>query len=172
MYSSQQDGSAQVVFRDYTPEDLPSCLTVFDSNVPAFFVEDERAEFTTFLHSLPGPYLVMISDAGQILGCGGYALVQAEARADLCWGMVHQELHGTGLGRRLTTARLERAIADPGVRTVALNTSQLTCGFYERLGFVTTEIIPDGYAPGLDRCEMRLYLNGDGREDVEWNLEG
>jgi hypothetical protein len=35
---------------------------------------------------------------------------------------------------------------------------QHTVGFYERLGFRTVRIDPEGYGPGLDRCEMeRLF---------------
>ena len=144
--------------RDYRPGDLPGCLAVFDSSVPRFFTAGERDEYAAFLAALPGPYLVLEEDDGRLLACGGYAFVPDEARADLCWGMVLAELHGTGLGRKLTEARLARAIADPLVRVVALNTSQLTTGFYERLGFRTIEVIPDGIAPGLDRCEMRLAV--------------
>ncbi|HYJ80835.1 MAG TPA: GNAT family N-acetyltransferase [Longimicrobiaceae bacterium] len=143
--------------RDYTPADRSACLAVFDSNVPEFFVPPEREGLGAFLDALPGPYLVVEDDAGVMVGCGGYA-INADATADLCWGMVVRELHGTGLGRLLLRARLDRIRADPAVAAVALNTSQHTRGFYERLGFVTEQVLPDGYAPGLDRCDMRLTL--------------
>lgn len=141
--------------RDYRPEDLQGCLAVFDTNVPAYFRPHEREEFEAFLQALPGPYLVLENEAGQVVGCGGYAVVAEDGRADLCWGMIRADQQRGGLGRRLTEARLRSAAADPAVRTVAINTSQHTVGFYERLGFRTVEVVPDGYAPGLDRCEMR-----------------
>lgn len=156
--------TALPAIRDYTPADLAGCLAVFDSNVPGYFTAPEREEFRRFLTALPGPYLVLVDDDDAIVGCGGYAIVAAQSRADLCWGMVRSELHGTGLGRVLTVARLERATADPSVRVVALSTSQHTRGFYERLGFRTTEVVPNGIAPGLDRCEMRRDLEpGNGK---------
>ena len=144
--------------RDFRDDDVGGCLAVFDSNVPRYFTVPERDGFIGFLTSLPGPYLVLEEPPGTIVACGGIAIDAASGRADLCWGMVRGELHGSGLGRRLTEARLSRALSDPRVRFVALNTSQLTTGFYERFGFVTTEVIPDGYAPGLDRCEMRMVV--------------
>ncbi len=56
----------------------------------------------------------------------------------------------------MTRLRIERALQDPAVSLIALNTSQHTAGFYESLGFHKIEVIRDGYGPGLDRCEMRL----------------
>jgi len=159
-FGSERPAQGPVRLRDYAPDDLDGCLRVFDSNVPRHFRDPEREEFRSFLAELPGPYIVLTSTRGEILGCGGYAIVSEERRADLCWGMVREDLHGTGLGRTLTTERLERAAADPAVSVVALNTSQHTRGFYEKLGFRTIEIVPDGYAPGLDRCEMRLGVGG------------
>lgn len=144
--------------RDYTTADRSACLLVFDSNVPEFFVPPEREEFAAFLDALPGPYLVMEDDAGVILGCGGYAVEPGTTTADFCWGMVVRERHGTGLGRLLLHTRLERIRSDPTVETVALHTSQHTRGFYERVGFSTERVVPNGYAPGLDRCDMRLTL--------------
>lgn len=143
--------------REYEPSDRDACMAVFDTNVPKYFVDAERDEFRRFLSELPGPYLLLEDDRG-VVACGGYAFVPEEHRADLCWGMVRQELHNNGIGRQLTEARLQRAIADPRVRVIACNTSQLTTGFYEQLGFVMIERIPDGYSPGLDRCEMRLII--------------
>lgn len=144
--------------RDYTPADREACLAVFDSNVPEFFVSPERPAFAAFLDALPGPYLVVEDPSGTLVGCAGYAVEPGTTRADLCWGMVRRERHGTGLGRLLLEERLARIRADPGVDAVRLDTSQHTRGFYEQYGFVAEQVVPDGYAPGLDRCEMRLRL--------------
>lgn len=144
--------------REYTAADRGACLSVFDSNVPRFFVTDERAPFAAFLDALPGPYLVLEDEDGAVVGCGGYAVTPGTATVNLCWGMVRQEHHGTGLGKLLTVARLERIRADAAIEAVGLDTSQHTVGFYQRLGFRTERVTPDGYAPGLDRCDMRLVL--------------
>lgn len=145
-----------VRIRDYEAADRDACLAVFESNVPEFFTPSERAEFETFLSEPPGPYLVLEDEAGRVVACGGYAVEPGRATADLCWGMVLRDRQGSELGRRLTQARLERIRKDESARQVALRTSQRTRGFYERLGFVTERVVPNGFAPGLDRCEMRM----------------
>jgi GNAT superfamily N-acetyltransferase len=144
--------------RDYTPADRERCLAVFRGNVPKFFLPVEEPEFAAFLDALPGPYLVVEDEAGAVVGCGGYAVTSGTTTADFCWGMVARPLHGTGLGRLLGRERLARIRADPAVREVALHTSQHTVGFYQTLGFAAERVIPDGYAPGLHRCDMRLSL--------------
>jgi N-acetylglutamate synthase-like GNAT family acetyltransferase len=141
--------------RDFTPADLQGCLDVFDSNVPKFFKTEERRDFIEFLNALPGPYYVIEDDEGQIVACGGYGVKPGSTIADLCWGMVRQDLHGSGLGRQLTEERMQRALADETISDFALSTSQLTTGFYAQMGFRTVDVTPNGIAPGLDRCEMR-----------------
>lgn len=142
--------------REYAPADREACLAVFETNVPEFFFPAEREEFEAYLDDLPGPYLVLEDEGGRILGCGGWAVSPGTAVADLCWGMVDRGRQGEGLGRRLTEARLARIRRETGIREVTLKTSQRTTGFYERLGFVVERVVRDGFAPGLDRCEMRL----------------
>ena len=144
--------------RGYTRDDLDSCLEVFDSNVPRFFTMEERAGYATFLEDLPGPYLVLVAPSRAVIGCGGYAVADGSVVADLCWGMVRQEWHGKGAGRSLTEARIERIRRDGNVTAIALGTSQHTSAFYEHLGFKTTRVEVDGYAPGLDRIDMRLEV--------------
>lgn len=148
-----------VDIRRYTPADRDACLAIFDTNVPRYFISSEREPFRAFLESLPGPYLVLTDASGAIVACGGHAANPDEpGRADLCWGMVRQDRHRRGYGRTLIHARIDAAKRDPSVRIIALNTSQHTTGFYERFGFRETAREPDGYGPGLDRCEMRLEV--------------
>jgi len=42
---------------------------------------------------------------------------------------------------------------------VVIETSQHTRGFYEGLGFRLTALVPDGFGPGIDRCDMVLTLD-------------
>lgn len=153
--------------RPYAPADRSACLAVFETNVPAFFLDPEREEFEAFLDDLPGPYLVLEDGRGRIVGCGGWAVEPGTETADLCWGMIRRDLQGAGLGRRLTEARLQEIREDGMVREVALKTSHLTAGFYERLGFVTEEVVEDGFGTGLDRCAMRLRVDGAPTVDPE-----
>lgn len=142
--------------RPYTAADRAACLAVYDSNVPAYFLPEERPAYAAFLDALPGPYLVLEAEDERVVACGGYAVKPGTTTADMCWGMVVQDLHRTGLGWQLLQARLARVRADPGVTDIALNTSQHTWRFYARVGFQTERITPDGYAGGLHRYDMRM----------------
>lgn len=136
---------------------------MFDSNVPESFTVAERSDFERFLDHLPGPYLVLADDFGKPVACGGYAVNPETRCADLCWGMVARDRQREGIGHFLTGLRLQQIQADPGVTEVVLRTSHVTSTFYERLGFVIEDTRPNGIAPGLHLCTMRLMLRrGDG----------
>lgn len=150
----------EVVSRPYVADDLFACLAIFDSNVPTFFVPEERAGFCQFLESIDRedqPYLVLTRN-GSVVACGGLAVESERQRASLTWGMVDRASHGQQLGTILTEARLALARAIPDIAELILDTSQHTHGFYEKFGFTVSKVTPDGYAPGLDRWDMTLRL--------------
>lgn len=144
--------------RSYRPSDRSSCLEIFESNIPKFFHISERKGFEEFLDNLPGPYFVIEDKTETIVGCGGYAINPSLATADLCWGMVLQTCHGTGLGRLLLVERLARIQSNLEIQLVCLNTCQHTVDFFRHMGFVIEQVIQNGYAPGLDRYEMRFTI--------------
>lgn len=146
--------------RDYQPEDRTACLDLFDGNMPRYFAPSEREEFDQFLTTLDQsatPYQVLLHE-GEVVGCGGISCDPATRSALMIWGMVSQDLHGQGLGTKLAEARLARARTDPAIDEVRLATSQHVTGFYERFGFATTAVTPDGFGPGIDRVDMVLKL--------------
>lgn len=145
--------------RPYLPSDMTACLRIFDGNTPRFFAPAERADFAAFLlaHAVAWHYLV-IEREGVVVACGGHAVRPDGVSVDLCWGMVASGMHGTGIGKMLTRARLQAAGTVQGIVRVRLDTSQHTQGFYARFGFVPVQVVADGYGPGLDRWEMQLDL--------------
>ncbi len=151
--------ASPVTFRPYVPADAPACLELFGSNCPPYFHPSERADYEQFLGDPAdrGDYWVM-KRGGRVIGCGG-VWVSPEGQGGLSWGMVRRDLHGQGLGTRLTGFRLERLRARPGVRQIRLDTSQHTEAFYARLGFVVTQRSADGFAPGIDEVKMVLELD-------------
>lgn len=144
--------------RAYQLSDRAGCLAVFDSNVGTSFLPEERPQFSAFLDDLPGPYFVL-EENGVIVACGGYAPnAESPGVADLCWGMVRHNYQGSGVGRRLTTCRLERIQEDPSFTHVFLKTSEDTAAFYERFGFVTEQVIENGIAEGVHQYDMKLDM--------------
>lgn len=145
--------------RDWRADDRDTGLALFDSNTPRFFAASERQDFIDFIDDLPGPYFVLEDADGRALGCGGYAIARNDAsEAVLCWGMVRGDLHRGGLGSILLARRLARIAADPACRCVSIETSQHSCGFFARHGFVEIQRTVDGFAPGMDLVEMTLAL--------------
>ena len=150
-----------LVTRLFRPDDLAACLAVFDSNLPRFFAVEERDEFKAFLQNrtpTDDPYLVLQQES-RIVACGGLSLEREKRQASLSWGMVDQNLHGQGLGRELTQARINLAKGMVGIDRLTLATSQHTRGFYERFGFVIQRLTPNGFGLGLDRCDMLLAFD-------------
>lgn len=146
----------ELTFRPYRADDFTACLALFDGNTPEFFAAYERAEFLAFLREIgPWPYFVC-EVGGQVVACGGFEV--AGSTASLTFGMVDRARQGQGLGQALTRTRLKAIRAAPGVERVVIETSQLSAGFYDRLGFRVTEVTENGFAPGLDRWVMVLDL--------------
>ncbi|MFE3836721.1 GNAT family N-acetyltransferase [Pseudogemmobacter sonorensis] len=149
-----------ILARPYRREDLSACLSLFDGNASPFFAPEERAEFQDHLNGLgpETPFLVLTQGGRVVVACGGLSLAPmltpTRRSASMSWGMVDRRMHGQGLGRRLTEARLALARRIPGLAELTLSTSQHSRGFYERLGFTAERIIPGGFGPGLDRWDM------------------
>jgi N-acetylglutamate synthase-like GNAT family acetyltransferase len=156
-----------MIFRKYQLNDRDVCLELFRSNTPKFFAAYEEQEFREYLEH---PEFYFILENPSILGCGGYALV--EAQAFLTWGMIHNSQHGTGAGKRLLLERLNLITQHSEAKEVLLDTSQHTFGFFEKLGFVTMKLTEDGYAPGLNRYDMKLVLEEGSRQHLATLLLG
>ncbi|EYB68692.1 hypothetical protein DEIPH_ctg017orf0022 [Deinococcus phoenicis] len=151
--------------RPYSPADRAACLALFDSNVPEFFLAEERAEFAAFLGQPfdpgeSGEYSVL-EEAGRVVACGGVWLdpESPERPAGLSWGMVARNAHRRGYGSALLAFRLARLRA-LGAREVHLDTSQHSAPFFARSGFREVRRVPGGYGPGLDRVDRVAALGG------------
>lgn len=142
-----------MTIRPYEQSDIESIVNVFRSNIPRYFGPSEEPGLLSFLAERSGHYYVIEID-GEVVGAGGIALNDDDT-VSLCWGMVHSNNLGTGLGRRLTEFRIDRSKEKFGTKPMVTSTSQHTEGFYRKFGFVTVEHTPDGFGPGIDICRMR-----------------
>jgi predicted GNAT family N-acyltransferase len=149
--------------RKYTVADVGGVVAIFRSNIPKYFTEREEPGLREFLdvsEHIEDYYVVEID--GDIVGSGGIAYNDIDPpTVSLCWGMVHKDHLGTGLGKELTKFRIDLAGEKYPDIPLTIGTSQHTEGFYEKFGFCTVEHTPDGYGPGIDMCRMRLDRTPD-----------
>ncbi len=140
--------------RQFEFADLEAVVEVFRSNIPKYFGPGEEHGLRDFLKNYSEHYFVCDVD-GEVVGAGGFAANSEDYTVSLCWGMVHGDYLGKGLGRELTEFRILKARETLGPLPLVISTSQHTQGFYEKFGFVLTRHEPDGFGPGIDICEMR-----------------
>jgi ribosomal protein S18 acetylase RimI-like enzyme len=150
-----------MIFRRYTPADRSTCIAILDSNMPRFFSHQDRTEFLAFLDAPVGIYNVLEEPDGHIIGCGGAATRDQEHIGVLTWGMIHARYHRQGWGRLLAFLRLRQLTSYPTIQKIILNTSQETVGFYEKLGFHTTDFVANFYGEGLHCFKMEQQIGGE-----------
>ncbi len=137
----------------YTHENLNACLSVFDSNKPKFFHEDERPVFINFLCNRPPELYYVLRLENRLVACGGI-YEEDNAIAGLSWGMVHRDYHGKGIGKYLTQYRIAKLQAIYPLHRFKIETSQHTFEFYRKMGFIESYRIKDGFGLGLDKIVM------------------
>jgi predicted GNAT family N-acyltransferase len=137
----------------YKEEYRSVCIEIFKTNIGPFFAEDELEEFEGFLDNHVGStkYFVVFSD-DEIIGCGGFYLKEGVVR--LREGMIKKQNHKTGAGLLLLEYRLNMVREEYPDKKIAIDTTQNTEGFFKKYGFVTTNVVRDFYAIGLDKVSM------------------
>ena len=148
--------NSDVIIRTYAAADHPVLKEVFFSNVPAYFGEQEWPDFDAFLRddiNQDCRYYVLLKN-GTAVGAGGIALNE-NGTISLCWGMVHADLHRSGLGKALLEYRLVLAEQIWPGHAIGVSTSQHATGFFEKYGFVTTRTEKNFWLEGMDLYEMQ-----------------
>ncbi|MEY5133530.1 MAG: hypothetical protein RLZZ198_1534 [Bacteroidota bacterium] len=157
--------------RPYLPTDISNCLSIFDGNCPKYFDFSERDAFAHWLsfQELPDKntysfsalerYYVIEDNDNQMVGCAGYYVTMDEKEARFAWGMIRKELQHHGIGTYLAQQRIKEIKRTYPLAEITLATSQHTHLFYAQMGFEVLDIIPSGFAPNLDKYEMKLKAN-------------
>lgn len=148
--------------RPYVPTDKEACLIAFKSNVPVFFTECEITDFSNFLDSLPRRfaensthyYVIVVDD--QVIGAGGFGDKDNTDVLSLAWGLVHNDFHKKGYGEVLLKHRLAEFQRLYPSKSLVLDTTQHSYGFFEKYGFEVTKFTPDFYEEGMHRYDMVL----------------
>lgn len=138
--------------RPYELTDKAACLEVFESNIPDFFDASEREMLSIFLDDPKGRYFVVEQD-NTVIGSGGFVR-EEQGQARFTWGMVHCDHHGDGLGRLLAEYRLQAIVETDEFSEAELFTTPKVAPFFAKFGFVTRNVITDGFAPGMDQVQM------------------
>ena len=142
--------------RDFREYDRAACLALFDSNVPAYFLTDERDAFADFLTSPMGRFYVVEDDQTNVVGCGGWYIDGSVA--GLSWGMIDRRLHGRGHGRFLLQQRLRAIREDGRAQTARVRTTPSVQGFFEHKQFKVIRDGLKGAAPEGRLVELTLAL--------------
>jgi predicted GNAT family N-acyltransferase len=139
----------------YQPAFKEQCVAIFESNQPMYFAPEEKPLFIRWLdHHTASDYFV-VKDNDTVVACGGIFFDSRTQEAGLSWGMVHARFHKQGIGRYFTQYRIGRIRSAYPDAAIRIETSQHTRAFYEKMGFSTVDIVPDGFGAGLDKYNMR-----------------
>jgi GNAT superfamily N-acetyltransferase len=70
--------------------------------------------------------------------------------------MVDANYHGQGIGKLLTSYRLDFLKKLHPHKIIKIETSQHTVAFSEKNGFKIVDVLADGFSEGLDRYTMKI----------------
>lgn len=143
--------------RPYELSDRTALETIFLLNTPKYFAPEELGDFLEYL-DLFGDDYVVVSVGNKVVGGGGYWVRSFDQQGGLSWAFLHPDYQGTGVGKELALYRIER-IRETGVaKTIMVETSQYSFGFYEKLGFKLLSKQSDYWSKGIDLYSAVLEL--------------
>src|SRR5690242_7316213 len=94
-----------MTFRRIETADIPQCLQIYKLNEPGRFPEGVIDKYEKALREQNSYFLVAEKD-GRIVATGGIHRFLRPHVATLCFGLVHPEHQGKGIGTALLLARL------------------------------------------------------------------
>lgn len=139
--------------RVFDKRDIPSLLSLLQSNIPQYFAPEEAAGFENYLNNEIETYYV-IEEENDIVGCGGINFEDDHATGVISWDIIHPDFQGRYYGSKLLKHRLNDLKLMEGISRITVRTSQFTDGFYKKHGFVLLEVIKDFWAEGIDLHKM------------------
>ena len=146
--------------RPFTQKDETACVAIFNSIDDEFFGLLKEADYRKWiLRSLTNPdhYYYVVEEAGEIVGCGGFLIIQDQKKGIVAWGMVHPDQQKKGYGVQLLDfriAEIKQKLSSGAI--VTLDTTQQTTEFFEKRGFVVTQKHEDYHKKDLHRFDMEL----------------
>jgi ribosomal-protein-alanine N-acetyltransferase len=143
------------MIRPYQLKDKAAVIELLHLNTPKYFHPDEKKDFILYLENELETYIVDEID-GKIVGGGGINYFPNLNKAHLSWDMVHPEYQNQSIGSNLCTYRIEHIKNRADIHQIIVRTTQLSYGFYERMGFKLDFIKDDFWADGFHLYQMSL----------------
>ena len=143
----------ETTIREYQPTDKNAVIDLIRQNTPAYFAQEEEADFSNYLDSERELYFVLLFN-NEIVGCGGINFTEDKTCGKISWDIIHPQHQGKSLGTQLLKYRIDKLKSVGSIRKITVRTSQLVYKFYEKQGFTLKEIKKDYWAKGFDMYNM------------------
>ena len=143
----------ETTIREYQPTDKNAVIDLIRQNTPAYFAQEEEADFSNYLDSERELYFVLLFN-NEIVGCGGINFTEDKTCGKISWDIIHPQHQGKSLGTQLLKYRIEKLKSVGSIRKITVRTSQLVYKFYEKQGFTLKEIKKDYWAKGFVMYNM------------------
>lgn len=147
----------ETTLRPYELSDRRTLEHIFMLNTPKYFAPEELGDFLEYLDLFGDDYVVAVVDR-RVVGGGGYWVRSFDQQGGLSWAFLHPDFQGTGIGKELAEYRIEKIRSLGVAKTIQVETSQYSFGFYEKLGFKLLSKQPDYWAKGIDLYSAVLEL--------------
>lgn len=144
---------SKVRFEKYQSRFRQNCIELFKSNLNGYFSPEEVKDYAQFLDSseeTENYYIGLLDD--EVVAAGGWD--KQNKGYFLRWGIIDNSRHKLGLGSQLLKFRIDKIESLYGKVDIFIKTSGKTHGFFEKFGFETYEVIPDGIFKGIDEYQM------------------
>jgi len=121
-------------FRRFQSADLQQCIDLYTANEPGRFPEGVRDQYRRSLIEQSSYFLVLETE-GKIIASGGLSYFIRQNIAVLCFGLIHPDHQGKGLGTALLLSRLALLAPQGYTYAVIIAAVEKSFGFYRRFGF-------------------------------------
>jgi [ribosomal protein S18]-alanine N-acetyltransferase len=147
----------EINIRPYELSDRNALETIFLMNTPKYFAPEELGDFLEYLDIFGDDYVVAVVNK-RVVGGGGYWIRSSDQQGGLSWAFLRPDYQGTGVGKELAQYRIEKIRETCLAKTIMVETSQHSFGFYEKLGFKLLNKQSDYWSKGIDLYSAVLEL--------------
>lgn len=147
----------EINIRPYELSDRNALESIFLMNTPKYFAPEELGDFLEYLDIFGDDYVVAVVNK-RVVGGGGYWIRSSDQQGGLSWAFLRPDYQGTGVGKELAQYRIDKIRETGLAKTIMVETSQHSFGFYEKLGFKLLNKQSDYWSKGIDLYSALLEL--------------